>query len=380
MELQTDPHTANRGEEPTPSDRFPQCDTVLVLGGGGMRGMAHIGVLRELDSLGIHFDAVVGTSIGSLVGSMVASGHNVTEIAEIVSELHKDDYFKLNTIKFLLKGLRTPSLYQGAQFLRSLDRLIPEGTMGKLKMPFWCNSVALETGANVFWGSPGFDDVSVRDAVYASCALPGVFEPYARDGKHYMDGGIVDALPLRFARLLRPKRIIAVDLSIKGTYNTRPYKQRAVGALFRSFEITQEVITEQLLHMHIKDDVVLIQPKVGHLHRFDFDQVPAVIEAGASEARRVLMSHPVTRSRIDTHRWDDMPGVACSVAPAEYVSLHLDPARCVNCGTCTAVCETDGYGLGDQVAQVLKPHNYECCADYACARNCPTKAIRLGNL
>ena len=362
------------------SNAFPRCETVLVLGGGGMRGMAHIGVLAELERLGIGFDAVVGTSIGSLVGSMVASGRSVVEIEEIVSELHKDDYFKLNTIKFLLKGLRTPSLYQGAQFQRSLERLIGDPMIGELKMPFWCNSVALETGANVFWGSPGFQGLSCRDAVYASCALPGVFEPFEWDGKHYMDGGIVDALPLRFARLLNPKRIIAVDLSIKGTYNTRPYKKRAVGALFRSFEITQEVIMEQLLHMHGGDDVVLIQPKVGHLHRFDFDEVPAVIEAGASEARRVLTSHPVTRGMIDDQRWHDLPGVACSAAPAEYVSLHLNPALCVNCGACTMVCETDGFGLGLDVAQVRKPHNYECCGDYACARNCPTKAIRLGNL
>ncbi|MFT7680561.1 MAG: NTE family protein [Planctomycetota bacterium] len=363
-----------------PKNPFPQCDTVLVLGGGGMRGMAHIGVLAELERLGIKFDAVVGTSIGSLIGAMVAAGNGVETIREIVSELDKDDYFKLNAIKFLLKGIRTPSIYQGAQFRRSLERLLPEKTMAELEMPFWCNSVALESGANVFWGAPGFEHVSCVDAVYASCALPGVFEPYQYKDMHYMDGGIVDPLPLRWARLFRPKRIIAVDLTIKGTYNTRPYKQRAVGALFRSFEITQEVIVEQMLHMHSGDDVILIQPKVGHLHRFDFDEVPDVIEAGAREARRVLLSHPATREEIDPARFSEFEGAACSVAPAEYVSLHLDPAACVGCGLCTMVCETEAYGLGDGIAEVLKPHNYECCKDYACARNCPTRAIRLGNL
>ncbi|HRV81786.1 MAG TPA: patatin-like phospholipase family protein, partial [Planctomycetota bacterium] len=107
---------------------FPQnIHTVLVLGGGGMRGMAHVGVLRALERLRIPFDAVVGTSIGSLIGAMVAGGKDLDEIEEIVCNLRKEDYIRLNTIKFLFKGIRTPSMYQGDTFRESLTRILPEG-------------------------------------------------------------------------------------------------------------------------------------------------------------------------------------------------------------------------------------------------------------
>ncbi|MEZ6019911.1 MAG: hypothetical protein R3F17_07375 [Planctomycetota bacterium] len=102
--------------------------------------------------------------------------------------------------------------------------------------------------------------------VYASCALPGGSSPMnARANTTWTAASSIS--PLRWARMLQPQRIIAVDLSIKGNFSTPKYKKRAIGSLFRSFEITQEVIVEQMLHMHGGEGVVLIQPKVGHLHR-----------------------------------------------------------------------------------------------------------------
>ncbi len=79
------------------------------------------------------------------------------------------------------------------------------------------------------------------DAVYGSCALPGVFEPLLHGGYHYMDGGIVDAVPLRFARTLHPDLIVAVDLSVKSTFKTPNYKSRVLSTLYRAFEIVEEV-------------------------------------------------------------------------------------------------------------------------------------------
>ena len=351
--------------------------TVLVLGGGGMRGMAHVGVLRALQSLDIHFDAVVGTSIGSLIGAMVAGGMPLDQLEHEVLHLKKEDYFRLNALKLLLRGPRVVSMYQGQRFRKSLERLLPGGTVSGTSLPFWCNAVCLETGGSVFWGTPGFDDVPLVDAVYSSCALPAVFEPLAHDGRHFVDGGIADPTPLRFARSLGAERIIAVDLTVKGTYKAHNFRGRAISTLFRSFEIAQEVVVEHMLHMHVDEQVVLIQPKVGHLHRFDFDEVPDVIAAGEQEALRVLLSHPATREEV---RVDPELGLACPVQPAEYVQLSIDPARCVGCGLCETVCETDGFRIGDGVADVLKPHNFECTRDHACARNCPTQAIRLGNL
>ena len=350
---------------------------VLVLGGGGMRGMAHIGVLRALKTLDIKFDAVVGTSIGALIGAMVAEGRDVDELEAEVRSLKKEDYFRLNAIKMLLRGPRVTSMYQGLNFRRSLERLLPDEKMGSTKMAFYCNAICLESGGSIFWGTHGFSGMSLADAVYSSCALPAVFEPFEHEGRHYIDGGIADPTPLRFAKTLHPEMVIAVDLTVKGTYRTPNFKDRAISTLFRSFEIAQEVVVEHMLHMHADENVVLIQPKVGHLHRFDFEEIPEVIQAGEDEALRVLLSHAATRDLVTCKPEDRL---SCPVTPADYVQLSIDPARCVGCGLCEAVCETQGFKMAGETAQVRKVHNYECTRDHACARNCPTQAIRLGNL
>jgi NTE family protein len=352
--------------------------TVLVLGGGGMRGMAHIGILKALKTLGIEYDAIVGTSIGALVGAMAAAGYSIEKMEETVGSVQKGDYFRLNFIKLLLKGTRAPSMYRGETFRERLREILPEGGFADMKVPFYCNSVRLETGGSVFFGTPGFDHISLVDAVYGSCALPGVFEPLEFDGHNYMDGGIVDAVPLRFAKTLRPELTIAVDLSIKASYKTPNYKSRVLSTLYRSFEIVEEVLVEHALHMQMDYRTVLIQPKVGHLARFDFQDVPGVTKIGEDEALRVLTSHAATRNLVPSEEIID--GLSCPVRPRDYVSVHIDPSRCIGCGMCEMVCETEAFARSGEKASVRKLLNYECTRDHACSRNCPTNAISLGNL
>ncbi len=341
--------------------------------------MAHVGVLKALETLGIRYDAVVGTSIGSLVGAMAAADYPVAKMEEIIYQLKKEEYFRLNFVKLLLRGTAAPSMYRGDLFQERLSEILPDGGFGDLVMPFFCNAVRLESGGTVFWGAPGMDDVSLVDAVYSSCALPGIFEPYERDGFHYMDGGLVDPIPLRFAKSLRPELIIAVDLTIKATFKAPNYKSKVVSTMYRAFEIAEEVIVEHLLHMHADPNVVLIQPKVGHLHRFDFDEVEDVVKRGEEEALRVLTSHAATRMHV---REEVVPGLACPVHPRDYVSVRIDPSKCIGCGMCSAVCETDAFfaSIPGERATVRKLSHYECTRDHACARNCPVDAISLGNL
>jgi NTE family protein len=342
-----------------------------------MRGMAHVGVLKAMDRLGFKYDAIVGTSIGALVGSMAASGCSIERMEEMVSSLQKEDYFKLNFLKFLLKGVRTSSVYRGDTFHQSLAEILPTHPLAEMKVPFYCNAVRLENGAQVFWGTPGLADISVVDAVYSSCCLPGIFEPYVRDGFHYMDGGIVDPLPLRFAKSLRPDLIIAVDLTTKATFKAPNYRDRVLSTLYRSFEIAEEVIVENLLHMHADRRCVLIQPKIGHRSRFDFQEVHEIVSLGEEETLRVLTSHSATRGLVPT---DLIDGLSCPVTPRDFVSIRIDSTACIGCGNCEMVCETDAYWTRDGHAEVRKLSNYECTRDHACARNCPTGAIHLGNL
>lgn len=342
-----------------------------------MRGMAHIGVLRAMREMGIEYDALVATSIGSLVGGLAASGASTEEIEEIVTKVQKGDYFKLNFVKFLLKGVRAPSMYSGETFRENLVEILPEGNVGDTKVPFFCNSICLETGGSVFWGSPGTEEMPLVDAVYASCALPGIFEPYQAGGKHYMDGGIVDPLPLRFAKTLSPDLVIAVDLTVKASFKDPNYQNRLASTMMRAFEIAEEVVVEQMLHMHADYKTVLIQPKVGHLSRFDFDDVKSVIALGEEEARRVLTSNAATRDLVTQ---EVVPGLACPLTPRDFVSIRINTELCIGCGMCEMVCETDAFFARGEKATVRKLSNYECTRDHACARNCPTDAIHLGNL
>jgi NTE family protein len=342
-----------------------------------MRGMAHIGVFKALERLGLHYDAIVGTSIGSLVGAIAAGGASTERMEQIVAHLNKEDYFRLNFVKFLLRGMAASSVYRGDTFRERLREMLPPLSFRQLQVPFFCNAVSLETGGQVFWGAPGLDDVSLLDAVYSSCALPGIFEPFQRDGQHFMDGGMVDPLPLRFAKMLRPDLIVAVDLTVKATFKAPNYKDRVVSTLYRSFEIAEEILVEQLLHMHADSRTVLIQPKVGHLSRFDFEQVSEVVRLGEEEAIHVLTSHAATRNLV---RDDFVTGLSCPVTPRDFVSIRIDPQACIGCGNCQMVCETEAFWAQGPVAEVRKLSNYECTRDHACARNCPTGAIRLGNL
>ena len=266
---------------------------------------------------------------------------------------------------------------RGDTFRERLVEILPETGFESLSLPFYCNAVRLETGGSVFWGSPGFRDVSLVDAVYSSCALPGIFEPFDDGEFNYMDGGIVDPVPLRFARTLNPDVIIAVDLTVKATMKTPNYKNRAVTTLFRAFEVAEEVVAEQNLHMHVDYKVALVQPKVGHLSRFDFEDVESIVKLGEEETIRALTAHAATRGLVTT----DLPeGVACPAQPRDYVSVRVDRDACIGCGLCEMVCETDAFWARGEKAEVRKRANYECTRDHACARNCPTGAIRLGNL
>lgn len=358
-----------------PAGRRPRI--VLVLGGGGMRGMAHIGVLKAMHRLGIHYDAVVGTSIGALVGAMAAGRYSIERMEELIRDIEKGDYFQLNFLKFLMKGARAPSMYRGERFRERLQEILPAASFDELPVPFYCNAVRLETGGSVFWGSPGFREIPLIDAVYSSCALPGIFEPYGDGEFHYMDGGIVDPVALRFARTLAPDIIIAVDITIKAAMKTPNYKSRVMSTLLRAFEIAEEVVAEQNLHMHVDYRVALIQPKVGHLARFDFQDVANVVRLGEEEALKTLTSHAATRDLVSAELGD---GLACPVTPRDYVAVRIDAEACIGCGICEMVCETDAFWARGPKATVRKLSNYECTRDHACQRNCPTGAIKLSNL
>lgn len=149
----------------------------LVLGGGGLKGFAHIGVLRALAEHGIQPSVFAGTSIGALIAAAQASGMSIDEMAERARALRKRDLFRINHMGMLLERMGSRSIYLEEPLRELCASVVPEGTFESFEKPLLINTVDIEQGSQVVWGLKGLRNVSVRDAVYASAALPGFFPP-----------------------------------------------------------------------------------------------------------------------------------------------------------------------------------------------------------
>ena len=352
--------------------------TVLVLGGGGMRGFCHIGVIRAIERLGLKIDEVVGTSMGAVMGALYASGMDSHKIAEVAGEISIKEYFRVNLLKFLVRGYRTASVYKGRTFQQFLRKWLPFAAFEEMPRPFFCNALSLTTGGSRFFGLPGSQQLAVADAVYASACLPTIFEPAAIEGDHYIDGGMTETLALRIAHARSADLIIGVDLSHKEVRERRPYKASLPHILFQTYEVMGQALNEHNLHRYADNKTVILKPKVSHLGLLDMPDVAEIVRIGEQEAIAALTTNPLTRYLCDAEVVaEEDRGVRL---PRDYVQLGVDMNACIHCGICAATCVTQGFAavpLGDVVRKL---HNYECTRDMACERNCPTGAIRLGNL
>ena len=163
----------------------------LVLGGGGLKGFAHIGVIRALEEAGIRPALYAGTSIGALIAAAYAGGMSVAEMTARAEALQRRHLFRINHVGMLLARMRSPSIYLEEPLRALCDSVCPAVRIDQLDVPLLVNTVDVERGTQVVWGLPGLRDVPVSDAVYASCALPGFFPPGHVDGRVCIDGGTV---------------------------------------------------------------------------------------------------------------------------------------------------------------------------------------------
>lgn len=359
-----------------PAGRRPR--TVLVLGGGGMRGFAHIGVIRAIERLGLHVDEVVGTSMGAVMGALYASGLDSTRIEDVAGEISVRDYFKLNLLKFVVKGYRHASVYKGRTFHQFLQKFLPYKHFGDLPRPFFCNALSLTTGSSRFFGLPGADQVPVADAVYASACLPGIFEPLPMGGDYFIDGGMTETLALRLALARQADLVIGVDLSHRDLRKQVPYRASLPHILFQAYEVMGLALNEANLHRYADQQTVLIKPKVSHIGLLDPPDVLEVVRLGEREALEALTTHPLTRYLCDPAVMQEEERRVTT--PRDHVHLDVDMNACIHCGICAATCATQGFASVPVGDVVRKLHNYECTRDSACERNCPTGAIRLRNV
>jgi len=167
----------------------------FVLGGGGRLGACEVGMLRALFERRICPDLIVGTSIGALNGAAVAvepTAATIDRLEEIWTSLDKSEVFSGTVFSGAANLVRTRTALQSNQPLRTLiERLLPAKTFADLAVPFQCVAASIER-ASEHWFSEG----PLVDAILASCAVPGILPAVAIDGEHFIDGGVVNSIPI----------------------------------------------------------------------------------------------------------------------------------------------------------------------------------------
>lgn len=340
----------------------------LVLGGGGLKGFAHIGVLRALEEHGIVPDVYAGTSIGALIAAAYLTGTDVPTIAARAEALRRKDLFRINHFGMLLDRMRSPSIYMEEPLRELCEASLPDMSFADLPRRLLVNTVDLDQGARVVWGLPGLEDASIRDAVYASCALPGFFPPGRVGTRTCIDGGVVDNLPVSAAAQFADL-IIAVDVgSSDSSQSARAAGQGFATIYMRAATMMMHALQQFPLERWSGPPMVLVRPKVNDANWLSFSDTPANIQAGYDAANLALA------------RFDSYWGRQGCVFPRRRVRVDVDEDKCTGCGTCVALAPAV-MGLDASNKAFARTRIVEWSpADGGFVHECPTGAIAAHNV
>lgn len=244
----------------------------LALGGGAARGFAHIGVIKALEAQGIYPEIVVGTSAGSVVGALYASGRGGFELQKTAMEM---DEAAISDWALPLFGSSTGVL-KGEALQSYVNKAVKNQPMEKLKLRFGAVATDLNTGKPIL-----FQRGNTGQAVRASSAVPSVFQPVKIGNRSFVDGGLVAPVPVRFVREMGADFIIAVNIST----------QTDVQATVSSLDVLMQTFTimgQRLNHYELKDADIVIQPALGNMGGADFNGRNLAILAGEQAAAALM--------------------------------------------------------------------------------------------
>jgi len=262
----------------------------LALGGGAAKGFAHIGVIKMLEANGFKPDVVAGTSAGSVVGALYASGMDPFKLQERAVAL---DETSIRDVRLFSGGL-----VQGLKLQDYVNQSVDNRPIERMRKPFAAVATRLETGERTVFvrGNTG-------QAVRASSSVPGVFEPVTIGSYQYVDGGVVSPVPVDAARQLGADFVIAVDISSKAS-GKRP--DGMLGIVNQSIAIMGQRLGEQEL---ARADVV-IRPKVLDIGAADFTQRNQAILEGEKAALAVLPQIRAAMQKLQAQRLADARAAA----------------------------------------------------------------------
>lgn len=226
----------------------------VALGSGGMRGMAHIGVLQVLEEAGIPIDLISGASVGAFFGAAYAAEMDLYALADYAQYLGRRDVLDLPRL------VLTDGLMSGRKFQKLCRIVTNDRSFSETCIPFWCSAVDLHTGETRY-----LHEGSLSDAVRASISIPGLLRPVRLNGRTYIDGGTVEELPIDVLRENGADVVIAVDLSISPAY--RPKRSNVRRVLFRSVDIMRAAInrlTPRSADVVIRPDVSFMGQIIPH--------------------------------------------------------------------------------------------------------------------
>lgn len=336
----------------------------LVLGGGGLKGFAHIGVLKALEERGIKPSVVAGTSIGALIAAAYVGGMPISEMMTRAKALTKNDLFRINHVGMVTRRMLSPSLYLARPLQKLIDDIVPTGTFRDLKSRLLVNTVDLENASQVLFGLPGLEDVSVAEAVYASCALPGFFPPARIDGRTCADGGIADNVPA-LASSYGMDAVIAVDVGSSNIARARRIGEKGFAAIYvRSAQIMMKSLQSQQLSNWNGPPLLLVRPAVWHFNWFSFGHVERIIQLGYEGALESL-------DRVGTSL------LRGGVWPRRMVEVTVDRAKCTGCTICATIAPHLMTMDRDGKASVLHSPVEWSRADGDFVHQCPTAAIQV---
>lgn len=277
------PHLYLPEDDPPPLPSFCVPDKIrvaLVLGSGGVRGMAHVGVLEEFEKAGIPFDIIVGCSAGSIVGALYADHPSVDYIKDAVYQIKTNSVIDIDLMDCRF------GISQGNSMRTVLDKYLDAGCFEHLQIPLVVVATDLRTGELVPMATG-----DLVQAVQASACIPFIFVPIERDGRILVDGGVVNPVPVCVAKDLGADIVIAVDLCelLPKTFPTN---------LFQVATRSSEIIFLWQNQRCTKNADIIVQPKMCDIGTFNDDKKMQIYEAGKVAAREAI---PKIQALLEQH-------------------------------------------------------------------------------
>jgi NTE family protein len=251
----------------------------LALGGGAAKGFAHVGVIAVLEEAGLRPSYVVGTSAGSLVAALYASGKTSAELQKAALSIEEA------AITDWMLPLVGRGMFRGDALGRYVNEAVAGRVIEDMRIPLGVVATDLGNGQAVL-----FQRGDTGTAVRASSAVPAVFVPVRINGRDYVDGGLVAPVPVRFARQMGAEVVIAVDISTQPEGNSA---NDTLQILLQTFAIMGKSINQH----ELREADIVVRPSLMGLKSADFSARQRAIDAGRAA---MLAALPALKARLDT--------------------------------------------------------------------------------